>query len=220
MATRKIQNKGESTLFSNRFLESLTRSHPAYIYGMYLPVIGFMLYYYVYKLGNPGSQGALIFFAGILFWSFFEYLAHRYFFHLTLDHPIVHRIIYLVHGIHHEYPRDKNRIVLPPIPSLLLASSVFGLMYLLIGQGTLAFFPGFILGYLLYMALHYAIHTMAPPFPWMKPLWANHHLHHYKDEHQGFGVSSLLWDRLFGTAFDLSKNKEDKEKVKELMIQD
>ncbi len=91
-------------------------------------------------------------------------------------------------------------------------------MYLILGQNAVAFFPGFILGYLLYMALHYAIHTIAPPFKWMKPLWRNHHLHHYKDEHQGFGVSSLLWDNLFGTAFDLSKNEEDKEKVKTLMI--
>jgi sterol desaturase/sphingolipid hydroxylase (fatty acid hydroxylase superfamily) len=51
----------------------------------------------------------------------------------------------------------------------------------------------------------------------MKPLWRNHHLHHYKDDHKGFGVSSTIWDRVFGTMFDLKKEKEDKEKVKELM---
>ena len=218
MATKKIQNKGQATLFSNKYLESLTRSHPFYIYGMYLPLIGFMVYYCCINLGMHGSRIALLFFAGLLFWSFFEYLAHRYFFHLTLDGPVFKRIIYLVHGNHHEYPRDKERIVIPPVPSLLLSSSIFGIMYLILGQNALAFFPGFILGYLLYMALHYAIHTIAPPFKWMKPLWRNHHLHHYKDEHQGFGVSSLLWDNLFGTAFDLSKNEEDKEKVKSLMI--
>jgi sterol desaturase/sphingolipid hydroxylase (fatty acid hydroxylase superfamily) len=52
----------------------------------------------------------------------------------------------------------------------------------------------------------------------MKPLWRNHHLHHYKDEHRGFGVSTTIWDRVFGTMFDLKKEKEDKEKVKELMF--
>lgn len=52
----------------------------------------------------------------------------------------------------------------------------------------------------------------------MKPLWRNHHLHHYKDEEKGFGVSSLLWDWIFNTRFDLKKEKEDKEKVKELLF--
>jgi len=28
----------------------------------------------------------------------------------------------------------------------------------------------------------------------------------------GFGVSSTLWDHVFGTMFDLKKEKEDKEK--------
>jgi sterol desaturase/sphingolipid hydroxylase (fatty acid hydroxylase superfamily) len=34
----------------------------------------------------------------------------------------------------------------------------------------------------------------------------------------GFGVSSTLWDHVFGTMFDLKKEKEDKEKVQSLMF--
>jgi sterol desaturase/sphingolipid hydroxylase (fatty acid hydroxylase superfamily) len=74
------------------------------------------------------------------------------------------------------------------------------------------------LGYLLYASMHYAIHAWNPPFKWMKPLWRNHHLHHYKDEQKGFGVSSTFWDHVFGTMFDLQKEKEDKAKVQELMF--
>ena len=70
----------------------------------------------------------------------------------------------------------------------------------------------------MYGSMHYAIHAWNPPFKWMKPLWRNHHLHHYKNEHNGFGVSSTLWDHIFGTMFDLKNEKEDKEKVKELMF--
>jgi sterol desaturase/sphingolipid hydroxylase (fatty acid hydroxylase superfamily) len=66
--------------------------------------------------------------------------------------------------------------------------------------------------------MHYAIHAWNPPFKWMKPLWRNHHLHHYKKNELGFGVSSTLWDHVFGTMFDVSKEKEDKEKVQELMF--
>lgn len=107
---------------------------------------------------------------------------------------------------------------MPPLPSLIIASCFFLLYYIILGTNALAFFPGFMLGYLLYGSMHYAIHAWNPPFQWMKPLWRNHHLHHYKDGDKGFGVSSTLWDRVFGTMFDLKKEKEDPDKVKELMF--
>jgi sterol desaturase/sphingolipid hydroxylase (fatty acid hydroxylase superfamily) len=86
------------------------------------------------------------------------------------------------------------------------------------GNLAFSFFPGFILGYLMYGSTHYAIHAWNPPFKFMKPLWRNHHLHHYKDEHRGFGVSTTIWDRVFGTMWDLKKEKENKEEVKKLMF--
>jgi sterol desaturase/sphingolipid hydroxylase (fatty acid hydroxylase superfamily) len=106
---------------------------------------------------------------------------------------------------------------MPPVPSLILATIIFSLTYLVMDDSAFMFFPGFIVGYLTYGTMHYAIHAWNPPFKWMKPLWRNHHLHHYKDEGKGYGVSTTLWDHVFGTMFDLKKEKEDKERVKELM---
>jgi sterol desaturase/sphingolipid hydroxylase (fatty acid hydroxylase superfamily) len=154
----------------------------------------------------------------MLFWSFFEYIAHRFIFHWVSDNPRVKKFAYVLHGNHHHYPRDRQRLFMPPVPSLIIASVLFGLMYLIMKDKAFMFFPGFIFGYLMYGSMHYAIHAWNPPFKWMKPLWRNHHLHHYKNEHNGFGVSSTLWDLVFGTMFDLKKEKEDKEKVKELMF--
>jgi sterol desaturase/sphingolipid hydroxylase (fatty acid hydroxylase superfamily) len=105
---------------------------------------------------------------------------------------------------------------MPPVPSLIITSTFFVLFYLIMGNYAWAFFPGFIFGYLLYGSLHYAIHAYAPPFRWMKPMWRNHQLHHYSNVDKGFGVSTTLWDRLFGTMFDLKSEKEDKEKEKTL----
>jgi sterol desaturase/sphingolipid hydroxylase (fatty acid hydroxylase superfamily) len=107
---------------------------------------------------------------------------------------------------------------MPPVPSLIIATIFFSMQYALLGKYVFMFFPGFILGYLMYGTMHFAIHAWNPPYKWMKPLWRNHHLHHYKNEEMGFGVSTTLWDRVFGTMFDLQKEKEDKEKVKELMF--
>lgn len=52
----------------------------------------------------------------------------------------------------------------------------------------------------------------------MQPLWRNHHLHHYRNEELGFGVSSTVWDRIFGTMFDLRKEKEDPQKKKAILF--
>ncbi len=123
----------------------------------------------------------------------------------------------MLHGNHHEYPRDKERLFMPAVPSLIISSCIFMLMFLIMRQNAFSFFPGFIFGYLVYGSMHYAIHAWNPPFKWMKGLWRNHHLHHYKQQQKGFGVSSTLWDHIFGTTFDLKKEKEDKEKVRELM---
>jgi sterol desaturase/sphingolipid hydroxylase (fatty acid hydroxylase superfamily) len=197
----KPKNKGQARLFESRYLEMLTKTHPLVIWGMYTPLMGYMLYYSHRSLGFSIGMIGLIFAGALLFWSFFEYIMHRFVFHMVSESRVIRRFVYVLHGNHHEYPRDKERLLMPPVPSLILASFIFGAMYLLIRNAAFIFFPGFLLGYLCYGSLHYAIHAWNPPFRFMKPLWRNHHLHHYKSEEKGFGVSSSLWDRVFGTLF-------------------
>ncbi|MFM7839043.1 MAG: sterol desaturase family protein [Chitinophagaceae bacterium] len=218
MKFEKIHNKGQARLFKNPYLEMLTKAHPLVIWGMYLPILSYLLIraniHFHFTLGRI----VLTFLAGMFFWTFFEYIAHRFIFHLISERLSLTRFAYILHGNHHHYPRDRQRLFMPPVPSLLIAAFIFGTLYLLMRENAYMFFPGFMLGYLLYASMHYAIHAWHPPFKWMKPLWRNHHLHHYKNEHNGFGVSSTIWDHVFGTMFDLKSEVEDKEKVQELMF--
>lgn len=219
MKFEKIKNKGQARLFESQYLEVLTKTHPLVIWGLYTPIISYMLYYSHAALGFPVSTVAMVFIGAMLFWTFFEYLMHRFAFHYVAESPKMQRFIYVMHGNHHEYPRDKQRLFMPPVPSIILAAVIFSAQYLFLRSYTFMFFPGFLLGYLIYGSMHYAIHAWNPPFKFMKPVWRNHHLHHYKSEDKGFGVSSSVWDYVFGTSFDLAKEKEDKEKVKELMFE-
>jgi 4-hydroxysphinganine ceramide fatty acyl 2-hydroxylase len=198
MQPDKINNKGQARLFHSDGLEVMTKTHPVVIYCMYLPVIAFMLYYGALQNGMFPAKEALLFCAGILSWTLFEYLMHRFLFHLIADSSMGRRIVYVMHGVHHEYPRDKERLFMPPIPSLVLAVVIFFTMYVVAGRYAFSFFPGFLLGYLLYGSMHYAIHAFHPP-RMLKALWRNHHLHHYKTPDKGFGVSTVLWDIIFGT---------------------
>jgi sterol desaturase/sphingolipid hydroxylase (fatty acid hydroxylase superfamily) len=218
MKIEKINNKGQARLFRSHYLEVLTKTHPLVIWGMYLPVMLGLLYYSMVRLDFGFSRVALLFLVGMFSWTFLEYIMHRFIFHFIAESDRAQKIVYVLHGNHHHFPRDKERLFMPPVPSLIIASVFFFLFHLAMGQFVFIFFPGFLLGYLLYGSMHYAIHAWNPPFKWMKPLWRNHHLHHYKNDHKGFGVSTTIWDRAFGTMFDLKKEKEDKEKVRELMF--
>jgi len=218
MEFEKIHNKGQARLFKSPYLEAFTKTHPLTIWIMYTPIMAYFMYRASTEFGFSAGRVWLTWLGGLLFWTLFEYIAHRFLFHLKSEKPAMKRFSYVLHGNHHHYPRDKQRLFMPPVPSLILSSSIFGLTYLIMGVNAWSFFPGFLLGYLMYGTMHYAIHAWNPPFKWMKPLWRNHHLHHYKHDEKGFGVSSTLWDKVFGTMYDLKKEKEDKEKVRELMF--
>ncbi|MES2648936.1 MAG: sterol desaturase family protein [Bacteroidota bacterium] len=219
MNALKIQNKGQASLFKNPFLERLTKSNPLLSWCMFMAVISYLLYHAVNQLGFRLPFAAIMFSCGLLFWTFFEYMVHRFVFHWISENPRIEKFTYLFHGNHHQYPRDRQRLFMPPLPSLLIASAVFYFMYFIAGKYAFVFFPGFIFGHLLHASLHYAIHAWAPPFKWMKALWRNHHLHHYTSVEKGFGTTSTLWDHVFGTMFDLEKYKEDKAQVKKIMFE-
>ena len=134
MHFEKINNKGQARLFKNNFLEMLTKTHPLVIWGMYLPVIVYMLYYSNTTLDFSLLRVLLVFLGGMLFWTLFEYIAHRYLFHWVSENPLAKKISYTMHGNHHHYPRDRQRLFMPPVPSVIIASAVFGILYLLLRQ--------------------------------------------------------------------------------------
>jgi 4-hydroxysphinganine ceramide fatty acyl 2-hydroxylase len=88
---------------------------------------------------------------------------------------------------------------MPPPMSILLAAFFFFLFYLLLNTNVFGFLPGMLTGYASYLFVHYIVHAYPPPQNLFKHLWINHAIHHYKDNKVVFGVSSPLWDYIFGT---------------------
>jgi sterol desaturase/sphingolipid hydroxylase (fatty acid hydroxylase superfamily) len=145
-------------------------------------------------------MAALLFFGGVLFWTFTEYVLHRFVFHYEPSSAWGQNIHFLAHGVHHDYPNDSGRLVMPPAVSVPLAVLFYGFFSLLIPGAFLpAFFAGFLFGYICYDTIHYATHhsrMKGKVGHWLK----HHHLqHHYLDNERGFGVSTPLWDYIFGT---------------------
>ena len=205
MMTEKINNKGQAQLFKNRYMEYLTKTNPLVIWSIYLPVLIIFPFYGLNFIHLPKMTAIVCFLTGVIFWTLVEYVLHRFVFHYQPISEMGKRMNYILHGNHHEFPRDRERLFMPAIPSIIISSCFFFTYYFILGNWSFLFFPGFMLGYLLYGSMHYAIHAYNPPFKWMKGLWRNHHLHHYKHANAGFGVSSTLWDHIFGTMYSKVK---------------
>jgi len=207
----KAKNKGQAVFFESPYMELLTKSHPLLIWGMFLPTSMYLLWVGYAQHGLSAAFSTAVFLIGIFAWTLFEYLMHRYLFHWVSDSPRVQKFIYTAHGVHHEYPRDRHHLFMPPLVSVVLALVLYYAFGLMMGDNVFAFLPGFIMGYLLYGTVHYCIHAFNPPFKFMKPLWRYHHIHHYADHDKGFGVSSPFWDHVFGTVpADRKEAKADK----------
>ena len=193
------KNKGQKVIFKNPILERLTRTHIAVPITIFSIFSAGLIYYAFAYAKLPAYLIGTLFVSGFLIFTFIEYLVHRYAFHMDTDTELKQKIQYSLHGVHHEYPKDKGRLAMPPIVSVLLALGLLYAFHLVIGEYTYAFLPGFVMGYASYLFVHFIVHAYQPPKNSFKILWVNHGIHHYKDNNKAFGVSSPLWDIVFGT---------------------
>jgi sterol desaturase/sphingolipid hydroxylase (fatty acid hydroxylase superfamily) len=199
MAEIKPQNKGTKQLFRNPVLEKLSRTHISVPIIIFFSYAGGLLYWSVTHTTLSAGLTTLLFFLGWLAFSWVEYMVHRHVFHMATYTKWREKFQYMMHGVHHEFPKDKDRLAMPPLLSVTLGTILLLLFRLIMGDFVFAFLPGFLVGYASYLGVHYMVHAYQPPKNFLKVLWVNHGVHHYKNGEIVFGVSSPLWDYIYGT---------------------
>jgi sterol desaturase/sphingolipid hydroxylase (fatty acid hydroxylase superfamily) len=220
MAARFVQNEDVSCrMFRSRWLEALSHVHPAVPHLIFVPVIAALLWLSS-ETARPQTLGAAVV-LGVLLWTLTEYLIHRFLFHpppaieddtrrivggLRAGEPAMpalptwrHRFYFLVHGVHHDFPNDSRRLVMPPSVSVPLAVIFYGIFSVSFGGTANAVFAGFVTGYLCYDTIHYLTHHGARHTALGRSLRRAHFGHHYVDSTTNYGVSSPLWDVVLGT---------------------
>ena len=195
----KPQNKGSKRLFQNPVLEKLTRTHISVPLIIFCTYSAGLLYWSIAHTSLNAVTTVLMFFLGLLAFSWVEYNVHRYAFHMGIDTESKAKIQYTMHGVHHEFPKDKSRLAMPPVLSITLSTLLLLVLRLVLGDLVFSFLPGFLVGYAGYLSVHYLVHAFQPPKNIFKALWVNHGVHHYKNGESVFGVSSPLWDYIYGT---------------------
>lgn len=117
---RKVRHWGETfytrkrcmtvRLFKNAYLERMTYM-PIYLF---LPVwLAAIVVVFIYSLPQPFFHGLFLYVSGYLTWTLTEYLGHRFFFHFNFSSESGRKLIYVIHGNHHELPKDKLRNMMP-----------------------------------------------------------------------------------------------------------
>ncbi|MFD1000526.1 sterol desaturase family protein [Ohtaekwangia kribbensis] len=196
------KNKGTKQLFKNPILEKLSRTHisvPLTIFFLYSSVL---LYWSIANTSLNAITTVGLFALGVVTFTWVEYITHRHLFHMQTYTKLREKLQYTLHGVHHEFPKDKDRLAMPPLLSITIATVLLLLLRLVIGDFVFAFLPGFLVGYAAYLSVHYMVHAYQPPKNFFKVLWINHSVHHYKDGEVVFGVSSPFWDYIYGTMRD------------------
>ena len=222
MAKKYVSNKDETVrMFKSNFVEKFTHIHPALPHIIFIPVVAVMLYW-SYRLDVPAGRAALLFLGGLAIWTLTEYLVHRFVFHVddaTMEE--VTRIVgsvepgqpvfpalktlkqkhyFIAHGVHHDFPNDSKRLVMPPVISVPLAVLFYFLFRWIFGAvAAPAVLAGMVVGYLIYDTTHYAVHHWRLHGRVTLYLKKHHYRHHYQDPDKDYGVSSPLWDIIFRT---------------------
>lgn len=198
-ALKAGKNYQSQRMFKHDLFEFFSRIPPWQPPAIFVPVILWSSYRSLAL--DTGWLFPLLFIAGVLHWTLMEYVIHRFAFHYDAKTPFGKRFIWLSHGVHHDWPNDKLRLVFPPAISVPLALIFWGLYTWWFGDVIrYGMFAGLTAGYLAYDMIHYFVHHYASKNPVFKWLRAYHLAHHFRHEPLRYGVSVPLWDYVFGTA--------------------
>ena len=117
-------------LFKNKWVEKLSRTNCYVVVGFFLVSALIISIIGGFRYQVPIFLQLLTWLSGLILFSLFEYLVHRYLFH-SKQADNKGSWTYKLHNIHHDYPRDKKRLALPlPLGIFFLAplsTSYFGL---------------------------------------------------------------------------------------------
>lgn len=205
-----VSNSTESVrMFKNDLLENVSKVHYSVPLIVYIPVIIYLSWkaLVISEMGPVRFLEWLLF--GLFVWTITEYVMHRFVFHFEPKSDWGKRIHFIFHGVHHDYPRDAKRLVMPPSASIPMALAFYFLFQWILPPVVIyAFYIGFIGGYLVYDMGHYAMHHANFKSPFLKRIRRNHMLHHYSDPTKGYGVSSAFWDKVLHSDFKEKKSQE------------
>jgi len=193
-------------VLENDFLEKYFATAHWSLPGLWaIPILLYLLYRAIFVVGHEPTTIAVLFVAGILGWTLFEYWLHRWVFHFPPGKSeFIRTLQFMLHGYHHEFPEDPSRLVAPLVMAVPIFLMLSAFVYFCFPGGWTAILPGTLFGYVCYDWVHYYSHHGNQRTALGRLMRRNHMAHHYRDSSVHFGLSSPLWDLVFQTYYHRS----------------
>ncbi len=138
---------------------------------------------------------------GLFSWSVFEYVMHRLIFHYDARSRLGRKFLYHAHVSHHENPTAQSGLSSSLIMGLPIGAAYWLLAWVTTGSWVTAswLFIGLAAGFFSYKWVHFQCHHRRSRLRLLRYLRHYHLLHHFKTPELRFGVTSPLFDLVFGT---------------------
>jgi len=139
------------------------------------------------------------FIVGVIFFTFLEYAVHAWLFHE--NHPL--RVFIEGHAHHHQNPFSYD--AMPFFMSAVIATIFAYLLHFIMPTAdALAIVGGMALGYFNYGIMHHIMHRREFSSKYWRYMQEFHFVHHKKPK-LNHGITTDIWDRIFGTYYEWSK---------------
>ncbi|MBK7862109.1 MAG: sterol desaturase family protein [Archangiaceae bacterium] len=189
-----------SRMFESDFFEFFSKVHPSTPFILYIPTTLAILGYALATGVTTPLWAAVMLPVGWFAWQIMEYSLHKSLFHWEGNSPFTRRMHQILHGYHHDYPDDDQRLVMPIGASLPVIALIAGGLWLLHAPTfTLPFWAGMLFGYLWYDFTHWSTHFRKPLTEWGKRMRSHHMAHHFAVPDKNYGISHMWLDRFAGT---------------------
>ncbi len=185
---------------------------PPYLFGAVLVALVARI-----AIGSWSWRDAVVVAGLVVVTPFVEWMIHVYLLHsppFTLFGRRMEVPSAREHRAHHEAPHILEELLIPVYAVLVFLAMIafvdwamsFPVQLVLGGDRLAGAMTGLVAAYAIlasYEWMHFLIHTpYRPQGRYFKAIWRNHRLHHFKNERYWFGVTSVVGDKVIGTAPD------------------
>jgi sterol desaturase/sphingolipid hydroxylase (fatty acid hydroxylase superfamily) len=143
----------------------------------------------------------------LFLYPLFEYLLHRFVLHgrFLYKLPWTAKVWKRIHYDHHQNPHDLSVLfgaLYTTLPPIFLLSLPIG--WLVAGPaGGFAALATALLAFSAYEFCHCVQHLpFTPKNSWLREIKKHHLAHHFHCEQGNYGITTMIWDRVFGTGYE------------------
>jgi sterol desaturase/sphingolipid hydroxylase (fatty acid hydroxylase superfamily) len=202
-----------------RLVKYVASRNPIHLLLFVVPLLGFFIFH---SLSTPANAitTTLAVLAGMFYWTFLEYVIHRFLYHTNYRSEFMKYFMGSFHSYHHQDMSD-HRVLNAGFLMVYIVTPIVLSPFLFFTQdiqflSSLA--AGLVCAHYFYEWVHYTLHYKVHQDGYLKYIQMYHLHHHDVADNKNFGNTSHFWDVVFSTYDPAYMNYSMSHSTKESLI--